>query len=77
MSVVDGDLAEEIRGVRARSARWIEIRLPDAGEFAMVTENQRPWLRRASIAEIEAVEGFDDVSSSACGFRSPDIADVV
>jgi hypothetical protein len=34
-----GDREEEIRGVRARSARWIAIRLPDAGESAMVFEN--------------------------------------
>ena len=77
LSVRAGDREEEIRGVSARSARWIAIRLPNAGEFAMVIENPRPWLRRASIAEIEAVEGFDDVSlqQRACG-SSPDIADV-
>jgi hypothetical protein len=39
LSVDGGDREEEIRGVRVRSARWIAIRLPDAGESAMVFEN--------------------------------------
>jgi len=41
LSVGAGEREEEIRGVRARSARWIAIGLPAAGGFAMVTEDPR------------------------------------
>jgi hypothetical protein len=56
-----GEREEEIRGVRARSARWMAIWPAGAEGFVMATENPRFLAGWAFIAEIEAVQGFDDV----------------